>query len=113
MTVRHITRADNVDSEGFLIDPTIVHHGAVQGSHLASLAGAVDPTTHLNLDYPDHELGECVIAVTFDIGAEIVLDENGQFERAQPRFDASTSLGFVDQGARRIEWLNVLRERRG
>jgi hypothetical protein len=112
MTVRHITRADNVDSEGFLIDPTIAYHGAVQGSHLASLAGPVDPTTHLNVDFADHELGECVIAVTLDIGAKMVLDENGQFARAQPRHDAMRRLGYVDQGARRVEWLNVLRERR-
>lgn len=113
MTVRHITRADNVDSDGFLIDASLVHHGAVQGGRVASLAGLVDPATHLNRDFPDHELGECVIAAALEPGAAMVLDENHQFARASARFEALQSLGFVDQGARRSEWLAVLRERRG
>lgn len=113
MTVRHITSADNVDDSGHLIDATIAHHGSLHGSQIAALAGRVDPTTHLNADFVDHELGECVIAVELETGADIVLDENGQFARARPRPDARASLGAVDQGARRTEWLKVLRERRG
>lgn len=112
MTVRHITVVDNVDDDGYLIDPTRVHHGAVQGSHVASLAGPVDPLTHLNFDFGEHELGECIIAEELVVGSPVVLDENGQFARARPGADASTSLGFVDQGARRTEWLSVLKERR-
>ncbi len=112
MTVRHITSVDNVDDDGRLIDATIAHHATLHGSRIASLAGLVDPTTHLNADFADHELGECVIAAELEVGAEIVLDENGQFARAVPRPDARRSLGAVDQGARRTEWLTVLRERR-
>lgn len=113
MTVRHITQVENVDDDGFLIDPAAVHHGAVQGSHVASLAGPVDPATHLNLDFPEHEVGECIIAERLEPGAPIVLDENGQFARCRPRGGAKERRGFVDQGARRTEWLAVLRERRG
>ncbi len=113
MTVRHITTVGNVDDDGYLIDATIASHGTLRGSHIDSLAGPVDPTTHLNADFADHELGECVIAAELEVGAEIMLDENGHFARAHPRLDARQSLGAVDQGARRTEWLTVLRERRG
>ena len=113
MTVRHITSADNVDADGRLIDATVARHGTIRGSHVDSLAGLVDPTTHLNADFADHELGECVIAAELEVGAELTLDEHGQFAHARPRPDARRSLGPVDQGARRNEWLDVLRERRG
>ena len=113
MTVRHITVADNVGDDGHLIDPSIVHHGTVQGSHVASLAGPIDITTHLNTDFVDHEVGECVIATKLETAAALVLDDNGQFARARPRHDAKRSLGAVDQGERRAEWLRVLGERRG
>lgn len=113
MTVRHITSADNVDEDGYLIDPTLAHHGTVQGSHIDSLAGPIDPTTHLNTDFPDHELGECVVAAELRAGAEVTLDEHDQFARARLRPGARRPLGAVDQGARRTEWLTVLRERRG
>jgi hypothetical protein len=113
VTVRHITQADNVDPDGLMIDPSLVHHGTVRASHVASLAGPIDPTTHLNRDFAGHDLGECVIAVRLEVDAELVLDENGQFARCRARHDASQRLGPVDEGARRQEWLAVLRERRG
>lgn len=113
MTVRHITQADNVDPQGLMIDASLVHHGTVRASRVSSLAGPIDPSTHLNRDFAGHDLGECVIAARLEIDAELVLDDNGQFARCRARDDASQRLGFVDEGSRRQEWLAVLRERRG
>lgn len=112
MTVRHITQADNVDEDGFMIDASLVHHGVIQGGHLHSLGGKVDPQTHLNVDFPDHRTEECAIAETLEVGAPIVRDENDQFARTRPRPNAVQPLGKIDRGARRAEWLEVLRARR-
>lgn len=112
MTVRHITQADNVDEEGFMIDPSLVYHGVIQGGHLHSLGGKVDPLTHLNIDFPDHRTEECAIAQKLEEGSEMVRDEEGFFLRTRPRPNAAQPLGKVDRGARRMEWLEVLRKRR-
>lgn len=105
MTVRHITQADNVDEAGFMIDPSLVHHGVIQGGNILSLGGQVDPQTHLNLDFPDHRTEECAIAEKLEEGAAIIHDESGQIARTRPRPNAVQRLGKIDRGARRLEWL--------
>lgn len=112
MTVRHITAVGNVDDDGYLVDPSLVHHGSIQGGRIGSLAGLVDPATHLNREFPEHEIGECVIAAELAVGAAVVMDDDGILVRAVPRHDVMSDLGHVDQGARRTEWLQVLRDRR-
>ncbi|MFV0523150.1 MAG: hypothetical protein ACK5RL_01475 [Acidimicrobiales bacterium] len=112
MSVRHITHTGNVDDDGFLIEPTEVWHGTVAGSRVASLGGPVDPTTHLNLRFSEHELGECIYAASIEVGAPVVVDELGRFARAVERPGSRRDLGPVDTGARRAEWLRVLAERR-
>ena len=112
MTVRHLTQANNIDGDGFVIDPADVHHGAIQGSEIAALGGPVDPTTHLNRDFPAHEIGECTVVERLEVGASVVLDAQGQFTHAPVRDDAFRSFGRVNQGARRAEWLQLMAERR-
>ncbi len=62
MRIRHLVSADNVDGDGFVIEPLLVRHGLVVAGRVAELAGAIDPQTHLNLDFPDHGLDDCLIA---------------------------------------------------
>lgn len=112
MAIRHVTSTDNVDDEGFLIDPTRAHHGTIQAAHVEDLGGPVDPLTHLNRDFPDHELGECVVAERLAVGAPVVWSGDGTFQRAIVRPGAMSPLGRVDTGERRIIWLQVLQERR-
>ncbi len=116
MVVRHMTSADNVDGDWFLVDPSRSHHGTIQAGHVEDLSGAIDPLTHLNRDFPDHDLGECVVAARLERGAEILVGPDGQFRRARPRRTDMAALGKVDIGARRVAWLaahQASREDRG
>ena len=112
MTVRHLTPSENVDAEGFLIDPSRACHGALRNGRVEDLSGPVDPLTHLNRDFPDHELGECVIVERLECGGKLLTDSRGTPLRARPRRASSISRGNVDVGERRCTWLAVLRERR-
>jgi hypothetical protein len=112
MTVRHITSLDNVDDEGYLIDPLACRHGTISAGAIDALAGLVDPLTHLNRDFPEHQLDECVVAEQLAVGSSVTREPFGNFRRAVPRVTAMESRGKVDQGARRVAWLTRLRERR-
>jgi hypothetical protein len=105
VAVRHVTCKSNVDEDGFLHDAALVHHGSIEGGVLAALGGPVDPLTHNNLDFPEHEIGECVIVQALEIGSRVVRDEEGLFARARIRPGSKQRLGRVNTGARRAEWL--------
>ncbi|MHB1800074.1 MAG: hypothetical protein ACYCU5_00180, partial [Actinomycetes bacterium] len=96
MTVRHMTSLDNVDIQGFLIDASTSCHGTIRGGRVEALGGSVDPLTHLNLDFPDHELGECVVATHLEVGAKVVARPEGGFLIARPRPADIVRLGRVD-----------------
>lgn len=106
MNVRHVTSEDNVDEDFCLIDPQLVHHATVQGGVISALAGPVDPCTHFNADFREHSLGECVVAKQLEVGSPLVLDHEDHFQRAVMRPGMNQSLGRVDTGGRRVEWLN-------
>ncbi|MGH8895809.1 MAG: hypothetical protein ACRDZ4_02005 [Egibacteraceae bacterium] len=112
MTVRHVVEADNVDEHGFVIDPTKARHCAIRAGALLDLSGPVDPLTHLNRDFPDHALGDCVVAERLAPGAPVLLEPTGRFLVASTRPEALRRLRQVDVDARRIAWLQVHRRRR-
>ena len=112
MAIRHVTSIDNVDAEGFLIEPTRSCHGTIRAAHVEDLGGPVDPLTHLNRDFPDHDLRECIVAERLETGAPIVRDDDGQFLRAVVRQSSMGSLGPVDIGERRVAWLQAFQDRR-
>jgi hypothetical protein len=103
MRIRHIVSADNVDASGFVGDPLLARHGLVIGGRVADLAGAVEPLTHLNLDFPDHRLDECLVAERLEIGAPLLWNGD-RFRTARVRPAAYARLGPVDLGARRAMW---------
>lgn len=107
MTVRHLAAVNNLDEDGYVVDPGRVYHGAIVGGRISALAGVVDPSTHINLDYRDHEVGDCVIVDDLVEGASVVRDGDGQFMHAPLHPDAMRRLGPVDLGARRAEWLRA------
>lgn len=112
MVVRHVTGLDNVDEDGFIRDPREVRHGTISAGRVEDLASEIDPLTHLNHDFADHQLGECVVVERLAPGASVVVGSDGQFARGRPRSGAFTPLGRVDVGARRVAWLETLRARR-
>lgn len=72
MRIRHITARANVDADGFLRDPRLVRHGIVVAGRVADLAAPVDPLTHLNRDFPEHGLDDCLVADELAVGARVL-----------------------------------------
>jgi hypothetical protein len=102
MRLRHLVAADNVDEEGTIVDPTLVRHGILVGGRVDALAGPIDPMTHLNSEF-DHDLEECVVVATLEVGAAASSSEAG-FTLAAADHRAYRRLGPVDRGARLVEW---------
>jgi hypothetical protein len=100
MRIRHITSVDNLDAEGWLVDPLRAIHGIVVGGQIADMSGPIDPLTHLNLDFPGHRLGACLVAERLERGAALCWDGDG-FALAEARALAYKRLGKVDESARR------------
>jgi len=110
MRIRHVVAQENVDQDGDIRDPRRARHCIVVAGRIADLSGEVDPMTHLNLDFPSHQLGPCVVAERLERGAT-VLREDGGFRFAEPLPLAATHLGAVDVDQRRIDWLAAHRAR--
>src|SRR4051812_11546542 len=103
MRIRHIVAMGNVDAQGYVIDPLLVRHGIVLVGQIGDLAGPIDPQTHLNRDFPEHRLEECLVAEWLECGAALLRDGD-RFRVALVRPSAYTSLGPVDVDRRRADW---------
>jgi hypothetical protein len=103
MRIRHLVAADNVDAQGYVIDPLLVRHGIVLGGQIGDLAGPIDPQTHLNRDFLEHRLEECLVAEQLERGAALLRDGD-RFRIAMVHTATYTSLGPVDVDRRRAEW---------
>ena len=103
MRIRHIVAIDNVDAQGYVIDPLLVRHGIVLAGQIGDLAGPIDPQTHLNRDFLEHRLEECLVAERLERGAALLRDGD-RFRIGLVRSSAYTSLGPVDVNRRRADW---------
>jgi len=112
MPVRHVVERANIHAGGIIIDPRRARHGVIVAGRLTELGGEVDAMTHLNLDFPDHSLGGCVVVEEMMLGARICVGADGGFLVATPVATHLAHLGRVDVDARRLAWFEVLRERR-
>jgi len=110
MLLRHLVAADNVDADGWIIDPQLVHHGVLQAGRVAALAGPIDLATHLNLDFPDHQLGECMVIEQMIVGAALSQTAAG-IQRSGPRRAAFMHRGIVQVDERRLAMQQLLKER--
>ena len=108
MRIRHLVAADNVDPQGYVIDPLLVRHGIVLAGQIGDLAGPIDPQTHLNRDFLEHRLDECLVAERLERGAALLRDGD-RFRVALVRPGAYTSLGPVDVDGRRADWQRAVR----
>jgi hypothetical protein len=107
MRIRHLVAADNVDAQGYVIDPLLVRHGIVLAGQIGDLAGSIDPQTHLNRDFAEHRLDECLVAEQLDRGAALLRDGD-RFRVALVQPGAYTSLGPVDVDRRRADWQRIV-----
>jgi hypothetical protein len=103
MRIRHIVAMDNVDAQGYVIDPLLVRHGIVLGGQVGDLAAPIDPQTHLNRDFLEHRLEECLVAERMERGAALLRDAD-RFRMALVPASAYMSLGPVDVDRRRADW---------
>ena len=111
MNVRHLVAQSNVDEAGLVIEPRRARHGALRAGRVWALAGEIDPRTHLNLDFPDHGLGACIVVEALAVGALVPMD-GATYRLAAVSPDALFYFGAVDVDARRREWITALHERR-
>ena len=103
MKVRHVTAADNVAPDGSLIDPAAVRHGLIVAGRVDALAGLVDPLTHLNADFDEHGLDDCVVVERLEVGALACFEEAG-LRLAWVADSAYVPRGRVDVAARLRQW---------
>jgi len=103
MRIRHLIASEHVDEAGYVRAPEAACHGLVVAGRIAELAGPVEPETHLNLDFPDHRLDECLVVEQMRPGAA-VLREGERFRVARVYPGAYRRLGPVDLAARRAAW---------
>ena len=104
MNIRHVVEAANIDSMGYVLDPFKIRHGVVRAKKLWSLAGLIDPKTHLNLDFIDHKVTDCIIAASFEKDSNVEIERDG-FVFAAVKSESYKHIGFVDIDKRRIEWM--------
>ena len=103
MKVRHLTAADNVAPDGSLIDPSAVRHGLIVAGRVAALAGAVDPSTHLNSEFTEHGLEQCAVVERLEVGAPACFEEE-RLRFAWAADAAYRPLGRVNVNERLLAW---------
>lgn len=105
MRIHHMIAVADVDAEGLITSPERARHGIVVSRRIAALGGLIDPLTHLNRDFIEHTLGPCMVAESLEVGAALLADDEGWL-LAYTSPHASTHLGAVDIGARRLLWMS-------
>ncbi len=85
--IRHCVEVTNVDEYLVVTDPTKVRHVVISAGRIESMSGLIDPITHLNLDYPDHQVTTCAIAEKFEVKAKVKFSDQGL---VLARIDSST-----------------------
>jgi hypothetical protein len=112
MLIRHCVEESNVDENLIVIDPAKIRHGVIAGGKLQSMSGLIDPASHLNLDYPDHKITNCIIVEKFENGSKVRLGDRGLIFAFVDR-SSFDHFGFVDYTQRLSDMIkNVKKIRR-
>ena len=109
MLVRHCVEESNVDENLIVKDPTKIRHGIVLAGRLQSMSGLIDPASHLNLDYPDHKITNCVIVEKFENGAKVRLGDRGLIFAIVER-SSFDHYGFVDYTQRLSDMIKEVKK---
>lgn len=108
MRIRHCVEESNVDENMKVIDPKQARHVTLVAGKIESMSGLIDQTSHLNLDYPDHKVTECVIAEKFEVGSRVYMDASGLLFATVDR-SAYAHHGPVDYTKRLTEMINAVK----
>jgi hypothetical protein len=73
------------------------------------MSGLIDPASHLNLDYPDHKITNCIIVEKFENGAKVRLGDRGLIFAFVDR-SSFDHLGFVDYTQRLLEMIKGVKK---
>jgi hypothetical protein len=111
MLVRHCVEESNVDESLVVIDPTQVRHVVIVAGKIESMSGLIDPSSHLNLDYPDHKVTTCVIAERFEVKANVRYGNDG-FVFASVSRSAFEHHGHVDYTQRLFDMIEAVKKNR-
>ena len=106
--IRHCVEESNVDEDMNVIDPHKIKHVTVRGGKIALMSGFVDSLSHLNLDFPDHRVTICIIAETFEIGANVKMDGDGLVFATVPR-SFYRHYGYLDYTQRLVDMIKAVK----
>lgn len=110
MKIRHCVEESNVDEDMKVIDPKQIRHVVVTAGKIESMSGLIDPFSHLNLDFPDHKVTECIVAERFEVGAKVHMDTSGLIFVTVSR-SGYGHLGSVDYTQRLTGMINAVKEK--
>lgn len=115
MQIRHCVEESNIDENHIVIDPTKIRHVIIFGAKIESMSGLIDPASHLNLDYPDHKVTNCVVTEKFEIGAKVRVSDQGLvFASVHPSsFDHFGQVDYTQRLLDMIEKVKEIRETNG
>lgn len=111
MKIRHCVEESNIDENMVVIDATKIRHVTLAAGKIEEMSGLIDPASHLNLDFPDHKITECVIAEKFEVGAKVKMDSDGLLFAIVSR-SAYTHLGPVDYTQRLTDMMKAVKDKR-
>jgi hypothetical protein len=109
LVIRHCVEALNVDEGSMIIDAKKIRHAVIVGGHIESMSGLIDPASHLNLDYPDHSITNCVVVEKFEKGATARIQSRG-FVLAIVKRSEFLHYGKVDYTQRLSEMIEAVKK---
>jgi hypothetical protein len=109
LVIRHCVEALNVDEVSMIIDAKQIRHAVIVGGHIESMSGLIDPGSHLNLDYPDHTITNCVVVEKFEKGAAARIQSSG-FVLAIVKRSEFQHYGKIDYTKRLSEMIEAVKK---
>lgn len=110
MRIRHGVEESNVDENMKVINAKQIRHIVLTAGKIKSMSGLIDPISHLNLDFLDHRVTECIIAEKFEVGARVYMDASGLLFATVDR-SAYSHLGPVNYTQRLANMINAVKDK--
>jgi hypothetical protein len=112
LLIRHCVEECNTDENLIILDPTKIRHVIIVAGRIESMSGLIDPASHLNLDYPDHKVTNCVIVEKFEKGSKVRIGDRGLAFANVDRRSAFDHYGYVDYTQRLFSMIESVKKKR-